>query len=59
MDTPQISGRDIQVLRYEAGLAGDMKMVAVCDRALNGDESARVVCEQVIRDADDYDWEDR
>jgi len=58
-NTHQISDSDIRELRGEAGVAGDRKMVVLCDRALDGDESARIVCEQVIRDAADAAWEDR
>jgi hypothetical protein len=55
----EISDSDIIELRDEAGVAGDRKMVVLCDRALDGNQSARGVCAQVIRDAADAAWEDR
>ena len=41
----------IEALRNEAGEAGDMAQVAICDRALDGDESAIAACGDVIADA--------
>jgi hypothetical protein len=38
----------IEQLRKEAGEAGDLEQVAVCDRALAGDEDAIAECEAVI-----------
>ena len=44
-----LSARDISHLRTEAGEAGDLDMVATCDRAAAGDELARVaVCEAIV-----------
>lgn len=48
---------DVRALRDEAAVAGDLKMVAICDLALdqaNDSEAgyaAWVECERVIRDA--------
>lgn len=42
---------EIEAMRDEAGAAGDMAMVAICDRALSGDEKAIVICERVASDA--------
>lgn len=39
------------MLRAEAGVAGDLEQVAVCDRALAGDLDAQAECERVISDA--------
>jgi hypothetical protein len=47
----EITTEQIAALRTEAGAAGDMEMVAVCDRALAGDEAARAECGQAIDDA--------
>jgi len=38
----------IRALQAEAAEAGDLDMVAVCDRALAGDEVARAECGRVI-----------
>ena len=38
----------IDLLELEAGNAGDMKMVRICRRALNGDAAARLRCAEVI-----------
>ena len=46
-----ITTADIRALRDEAGEAGDLSQVAVCDRALDGDQDARAECERVILDA--------
>ena len=49
LTTSTLSARDISHLRTEAAEAGDLEMVATCDRAAAGDESARVtVCEAII-----------
>jgi len=45
------SDAEIQGLRGAAGQAGDLEQVAICDRALGGDEAARTECAQVIADA--------
>lgn len=41
----------IETLRTEAAEAGDLAMVAVCERALAGSERDIEECERVIRDA--------
>jgi hypothetical protein len=46
-----VTDGDIQALRAEAGSAGDLDQVALCDRALAGDVDARLVCIDVIVDA--------
>lgn len=46
-----ITTRQIETLRTEAGMAGDTKMVAICDRALAGSQRARRECARVIRAA--------
>lgn len=38
----------IEALRTEAGQAGDLEMVAVCDQALAGNADAIAECERVI-----------
>lgn len=38
----------IRTLRSEAAEAGDLEQIAVCDRALAGDETALAECERVI-----------
>lgn len=50
---PEIAEEDrkIRALRAEAGAAGDMKQVAVCDNALAGAPTARAACLEVIADA--------
>jgi hypothetical protein len=45
----------IDALRGEAGAAGDLAMVAICDRALGGDQAAIDSCVAVIRTAADVD----
>lgn len=47
-----VTKNQIQALRTEAGAAGDLKQVAICDRALDGDEAARAECARVIADAE-------
>ena len=46
--TRTISRQDIRDLRDEAGTAGDLEQVAICDRALDGDDAAWAECERVI-----------
>ena len=46
-----ISDKQIEALRSEAGIAGDLAQVAICDRALDGDESALAECQGVIANA--------
>lgn len=41
----------VERLRAEAATAGDLAQVAICDRALDGDETARAECARVIRAA--------
>lgn len=41
----------IHGLRSEAGSAGDRSQVAVCERALEGDDDARDACAAAINDA--------
>jgi len=45
------TSRRLEGLRTDAGAAGDLDMVAICDRALVGDEDALSECEDVISDA--------
>jgi hypothetical protein len=47
-----ITDEQIEALSTEAGSAGDLDQVAICDRALRGDESAKAECVRVIRDAE-------
>lgn len=46
-----ITTDQIQSLRTEAGQAGDLDQVAICDRALDGDADAITECERVIEAA--------
>ena len=41
----------IEQFRNEAGSAGDLAQVAICDRALDGDLDACAECQRVIEDA--------
>lgn len=50
MDTTNQTDQ-IESLRTEAGEAGDLAQVAICDRALAGDESAVAECVEVLTDA--------
>ncbi len=50
-ETDEVSTKQIEVLRSEAGAAGDYEMVADCSRALSGDADAWAFCERVIADA--------
>lgn len=43
-----ITDEQIATLRAEAGAAGDMAQVAICDRALRGSAAARAECARVI-----------
>lgn len=47
-----LTDSQISALRDEAAAAGDLEQVAICDRALEGDDSARRECVRVIRDAE-------
>lgn len=49
--TYQITDDQIETLRIEAGAAGDSAQVAICQRALDGDDTARAECARVIEDA--------
>ena len=46
-----ITDSQITALRSEARMAGDSAQVAICDRALAGDDAARSECARVISDA--------
>ena len=46
-----MTDKQIEALRSEARSAGDDAQVALCDRALNNDESAIRDCARVIADA--------
>jgi len=46
----------IKELRNEAGAAGDLEMVAICDQALEGCEESIKDCARVIADARDQWW---
>ena len=48
---PQIEVWQIAALRTEAGAAGDVEQVALCDRAAAGDVEARCACARALRDA--------
>lgn len=50
-DTTAPTPDQIRALSYEAGQAGDMAMVEVCRRALDGDRAAVARCAAVIADA--------
>jgi len=50
-DEFDITDEQIEALRDEAGSAGDNAQVALCDRALDGDDEARAECARVIADA--------
>lgn len=45
----QVNWSHVRALREEAACAGDSEQVAVCDRALDGDEGAYLACVEVIR----------
>jgi hypothetical protein len=47
-----ITDEQIITLGEEAGCAGDLDMVAICERAIDGDDEARAECVEVIRDAE-------
>ena len=47
-----VTVEQVEALEAEAGQAGDLDQVAVCRRALAGDESAVRECERVIGLAD-------
>lgn len=45
------NSQNIKTLRDEAAIAGDLEMVAICDRALDGDPEALAECEAVLAEA--------
>lgn len=51
MNASEIDYQQIRDLRSEAGTAGDLGMVEICDRALTGDIDAENECARVIADA--------
>lgn len=53
--------REIELLRAEARMYGDERMVELCDAALRGNTTARRACCEAIEDAraqDQAEWED-
>jgi hypothetical protein len=46
-----INDERIEALMAEAAAAGDMEMVRICERAIEGDDDAIAECARVIRDA--------
>lgn len=57
------SNEDIAALRIEAGAAGDLVQVDLCDQALDGDEEARWECAEVLATtrremAEDDGWDE-
>lgn len=46
-----VTDEQIATLRSEAAAAGDDAQVRICDRALDGDDSARAECVRVICEA--------
>lgn len=46
-----ITYEQIERLLQEAASAGDMEQVAICERALEGDNAAFAECERVIGEA--------
>lgn len=46
-----ITNSQIEALRAEAGEHGDLEQVAICDRAISGDDAAIAECERVIANA--------
>ena len=55
MTTPRtldsVADADLESLADEAGTAGDLRMVALCRRALRGDAAARAACASAIANA--------
>lgn len=51
MANVEITKAQIKSLSNEAGEAGDLEQVAICDRALTGDAAATAECARVIADA--------
>lgn len=51
LELDRLTDDRIATLRDNAGSAGDLEQVAICNRALEGDEPARAECARVIADA--------
>lgn len=49
--TVPLTNARIRALATEAGAHGDQEMVAICERALDGDADARRECARVMADA--------
>lgn len=47
----EVTSAQIRKLRSEAATAGDMRQVALCDRALTGEPSTRRACAEAIESA--------
>ncbi len=47
-----ITTEQIEALSFEAGCAGDTEMVAICERAIDGEEAAIKECVKAIREAE-------
>lgn len=47
----EVTSAQIRQLRAEAAAHGDMRQVALCDRALTGEPSARRACAEAIESA--------
>ena len=52
-----ITDETIHRMRHDAANAGDIRMVATCDRALAGNAKARAIVEEAVRDAEAMDDE--
>lgn len=50
-DGEQVTDAQILQLQREAGEAGDLEQVALCEKALRGNVSARAKCHTAIADA--------
>lgn len=50
---PLVTDEQLRSLRDEAGQAGDLDQVSLCDDALDGEEIARIECSRVVADARD------
>lgn len=46
-----MTSEQIEQLKQEAAQAGNLAQVEICERALDGDESAVRECERVVREA--------
>lgn len=51
MANQEITKAQIEKLSDEAGEAGDLEQVAICNKALEGDAAAIAECARVITDA--------